>query len=515
LGGKVIYGLESDTGGAFCLPEARLAISGIQVARSIYDTLTVPDENNAYKPFLAKSVTHNADYTEWTIVLRDGILFSDGSTLDATVVKNNIDAYRGTYVAADGSKPRTPDLLSLVFANVASTTVVDPTTVKATMKKPWIAFDGLLWGSGRIGIMGQSQLDDKTSCDKKLIGTGPFKLKDATITNTQDIDLVKNPNHWEKDANGTQLPYLDALEWRSIPDESQRLNALQSGQITMEITSFGQSIAELRTLRDQGKVSSTESDKFTEVAYYLLNSSTPPFNNQAAREAVAFGFDRDTYNQVQDAGLLTPADGPFAPDNLGYVADTGFPHFDKTKAVAKVAQYKNEVGQDLSFTLTTTNEPSTIAGAQLFQQMMRDIGVPVQLAQTDQTSLINQAIAGQVQVFGWRNHPGGDPDTQYVWWHSVFTGTTNFGKISDPEVDRLLDDGRSNPDPAARKKDYQDLNRLMGTKVYNVWTFYSIWTVASAPNVHGLFGPDLPDGGGKPWPALVVGHSVAGLFVTK
>ena len=51
---------------------------------------------------------------------------------------------------------------------------------------------------------------------------------------------------------------------------------------------------------------------------------------------------------------------------------------------------------DLTFTLSTTNEPSTIAGAQLYQQMLKDVGIPTQLAQTDQTSLINQAIAGQV-----------------------------------------------------------------------------------------------------------------------
>jgi peptide/nickel transport system substrate-binding protein len=340
-------------------------------------------------------------------------------------------------------------------------------------------------------------------------------VKGGTITNTQDIDLVKNPNYWQKDANGVQLPYLDELEFRSITDETQRINALQSGEINMLMTDSGQSIAELRGLKDQGKVNTLESTQYAEVGYYLLNSSAPPFNNQAAREAVAFGYDRDTYNQVQGAGIRTNADGPFAPDNVGYVADTRFPHYDKAKAMAKVAQYKSETGQDLSFTMTTVNDAITLAGAQLFQQMMKDVGIPVQLAQTDQTSLINQAIAGQVQLFEWRNHPGGDPDTQYVWWNSNFAAATNFGKINDPEVDRLLDDGRSNPDAAARKKDYEDLNRLLGSKVYNVWQFYSLWTIATAPNVHGILGPDLPDGGGKPWPALVNGDSVAGLFVTK
>ena len=70
--------------------------------------------------------------------------FSDGSKLDSTVVKNNIDAFRGTYVAADGSKPRSPDLLSLAFANVKDDAVVDHLTLKVTPQ--------LKDGGGKIGV---------------------------------------------------------------------------------------------------------------------------------------------------------------------------------------------------------------------------------------------------------------------------------------------------------------------------------------------------------------------------
>src|SRR5690606_32129651 len=72
-GGSVTYGLEAETAGGWCLPEAQLAIAGIQVARTMYDTLTAPDENGDYVPFLAQSVEPNADYTQWTIKLREGV----------------------------------------------------------------------------------------------------------------------------------------------------------------------------------------------------------------------------------------------------------------------------------------------------------------------------------------------------------------------------------------------------------------------------------------------------------
>ena len=76
---RVTFALPAETSGGWCLQEGQLAISGIQVARAIYDTLTVPDVDEKYMPFLAESVTPNADCTVWTIKLRSGIKFHDGT----------------------------------------------------------------------------------------------------------------------------------------------------------------------------------------------------------------------------------------------------------------------------------------------------------------------------------------------------------------------------------------------------------------------------------------------------
>src|SRR5690606_32067359 len=111
-GGKMVYGLEAETTNGWCLPEGQLAISGIQVARTIYDTLTVPNGDGEFVPFLAESVTPDPDYTVWTIRLRPGIRFHDGSPLTAEVVKNNLDAYRGQYPG------RTSLLFQFVLADI-------------------------------------------------------------------------------------------------------------------------------------------------------------------------------------------------------------------------------------------------------------------------------------------------------------------------------------------------------------------------------------------------------------
>ncbi len=92
----------------------------------------------------------------------------------------------------------------------------------------------------------------------------------------------------------------------------------------------------------------------------------------------------------------------------------------------------------------------------------------------------------------WRNHPGGDPDKQYVWWYGG--SPVNFGKFDDPEINALLDQGRASTDADARREIYEDINRVFAAKLYNVWMNWTLWTVGTAPDVHGVLGPDTADG---------------------
>jgi peptide/nickel transport system substrate-binding protein len=502
-GGKVVYGLEAETADGFCLPEAQLAISGIMVARTIYDTLTRPDAEGKYEPWLAKSVEPNADYTQWTITLRDGVKFHDGTDLTAEVVKNNLDAYRGAYPT------RKPLLFTFTFQNIASVDVVDPATVTVTMKEPWVAFDAYLYGSGRVGMMAQSQLDDTQSCAEKLVGTGPFML-DEWVPN-QKLVAKKNPNYWAKDNEGRQLPYLDEIEYRPIVEVDQRVNALQSGEINAMHTSDPSTIADLRGTADSGDINLTESTDFGEVSYVMLNSSKPPFDNIKARQALAYAFNFDDYNQIRGKGILTRATGPFAPGNVGNLDDSGFPTFDLDKAKELVQQYEDETGQKLKFSYTTTQAASTLADAQFLKEQAGAAGMDVEIVTVDQSTQIDSAIQGNFEAIGWRNHPGGDPDEQYVWWQSTFP--TNFGRIKDSDIDNLLEEGRTTPGDAQRKTIYEDLNKRFASQVYNLWNYYTPWVVATANNVHGVLGEGPTSA--KPFPGLAVGNPVTYMWVDQ
>lgn len=503
-GGSVTYGLEAETAGGWCLPEAQLAIAGIQVARTMYDTLTAPDENGDYVPFLAQSVEPNADYTQWTIKLREGVKFHDGTALDSTVVKNNIDAFRGQYPA------RKSLLFVFVLSNIASVDVVDPLTLTVTTKTPWPAFPAFLHSSGRLGISGQAQLDDPATCDRNLIGTGPFKLKEWKLND--HLTAVKNPDYWQKDADGNQLPYLDEISYRPIPDSDARVNALLAGELTAMHTALPESIDRLRTEKENGKVGLVESDKYAEVGYIMLNASKAPFDNINARLAAAYSLDRESFNQVRNLGLTKVASGPFAEGSVGYLPDAGFPKYDLDKAKEYAAKYTEETGKPLEITVLSTPDPATVKSAQFIQEQVEKAGFKVNLKTVEQAALINNALGSDWNAMAWRNHPGGAPDLQYVWWNSG--APTNFGKFKDPEMDQLLNEGRAESDKAAAKTIYENVNKRFGSQVWNLWLNWTIWDIASAPDVHGVYGPDLP-GGEKPFPGLATGHPVSGMWVAK
>ena len=503
-GGKVIYGLEAENGGGWCLPEGQLAISGIQVARAIYDTLTVPDEEANYVPFLAETVESNDDFTEWTITLRDGITFHDGTPLNAEVVKNNLDAYRGVY------EGRSPLLFLFVFENIADVTATDDMTVTVTTKTPWPSFDAYLFSSGRLGMMAQAQLDDAETCDTKLIGTGPFKQ--VSWTQNESFQAEKNPDYWQTDENGQQLPYLDEIEFRPIVEGEARVNALLGGDINAMHTSGAEQIDALRIEEENGAINLVESDEFAEVAYGMFNTKLPPFDNIIARQAATYALDRETLNQVRNLDLFTMASGPFAPGEIGYLEDSGFPEYDLEKAQELVAQYEEETGQPLEFTLTSTNEASVVATAQFIQEQAEKAGMKVSLKQVEQAALINTALGGDWQAIAWRNHPGGNPDSQYVWWNSKMP--TNFSGINNPELDALLDQGRAESDPAAREEIYQDINRLFAENVYNLWLNWTLWDVGTSRDVFGVFGPLLPNGA-APFGGLATGHPVSGMWIQQ
>lgn len=498
-GGTLTYSLEGKTTG-FCVPRGQFAIAAIEVVSAIYDTLTQPTQDpDVYAPYLAKSVTGNADSTEWTIVVRPGVKFHDGTPLDGAAVKQNIDEWKKGI------------LLNFVYQDIDTTTVTAPDTVVVKTKRPWVDFPAFLWTSGRVGIAAPAQLNAGPGCETNLIGTGPFKLKSFDPT-SGDVSTVKNPDYWRKG-----LPYLDGLNFKPNEESASRLTGIAGGDIDLTHSSGGK---DLNTLKREAPKATivAEPDGRMEISHTLINVTRPPLDNVDARRAVALAVDRKRLNQLANEGTSRLADQVFDTKVTGYLPNLKYPAQNTVEAKKLVEKYKAAHGGQFAFEIQSTFDQSTQALFQEVKRQLAAVGVTVNLPKpVDQATIISKAIGGAVDSFGWRNYPGQDPDTLYVWFYGK--SIVNFNHVDDPIINKALDDGRTNRDPAVRKKAYETFNKRMTDQVYNFWTWYTQWFVASQPNVHGVVGEPLPDAQGnptgKPVPMIAGIHQTVGLWKSK
>jgi peptide/nickel transport system substrate-binding protein len=493
-GGAIQYGLEAETGGGWCLPRAQLATSGTEVATAIYDTLMVPNAHGTMVPLLAKRVDHNSSYTAWTIGLRPGVTFHDGSPLTAAAVKQNIDAWR--------SGP----IFAFAYRDIADTAVMDPLTVEVTTKRPWVDFDWYLYEDGRVGIAAPAQLDSAETCATHPIGTGPFEFDHWTLN--VELVVLKNREYWRRDDRGTQLPYLDKITFRPVPETSQRVNALQAGQLDAMYASSPIALDQLRGNGSQFRYL-REPPGRRPVRYYLLNVKNPPFSNLVARRAAAFAIDRNQINSVHNDGRLTAANGPFDNQVVGYVRQPGFPAHDLKRARSLVRQYKSTHGGKFAAVLETDTDVQNQAEAQLVQAQLERAGIEVTISVGDETGFVNAALGGQFGILQVANHQGDDPDQNYGWWSS--TSPANFGHFDDPTLQALLDEGRSEVDPQKRRKIYEAINRRFAEQVYNLWAYYYSSTIVAKRRIHGLDGALLPDQGGRQ--LFINVHPLSGIWL--
>jgi peptide/nickel transport system substrate-binding protein len=232
--------------------------------------------------------------------------------------------------------------------------------------------------------------------------------------------------------------------------------------------------------------------------------------------------DNQVLSEDREAGVEPPANGPYSPTQVGYLEDTGYPEFDLQGAIDLVNEYEAENGP-LSITFNTTNDPYNRETNELIAANWQAAGIDVTINTVEQGQYILDALQGNFQVFGWRNHGGVDPDSQRIWWHSE-TGDAatnplalNFGGIDDPDIDAQLEIIRTSNDDAERQAAAEEINRIFGEQVYNIWNTWTVWGLAHKPTVHGIHDFAFPDGGGGTLPGAGIAgtHQVSQMWVEQ
>jgi peptide/nickel transport system substrate-binding protein len=172
--------------------------------------------------------------------------------------------------------------------------------------------------------------------------------------------------------------------------------------------------------------------------------------------------------------------------------------------------------------------PKAVRLAELVQQRAQKLGVKVGIVKRDQAALIDDAIGKKYQAMLFRNYPGGDPDINYVWWYGAKTNPVNFGGYDDETINKLLDEGRSEPDQDKRADIYKQVGQEFAKQVWSMWSWYTPWAVVEKSNVHNILGPPLPgddpskageattdDPEFQPYTGLATGHSLIGLWIDQ
>ncbi len=522
-GGTLVYGLEADTANGWAPYRSSLATSGYIPLESVTDTLFAVTDAGDVVPYLVDTVEHNADYTQWTMHLRDGIVFQDGSPFDGDAVKFNMDTCiyspltAGALTTIDHVEASGQDVT--VFVRGGS----------------WVAFPA--YYAGGCGYMMSAkwlrsladvpQRDPKnpaydatlaaTPADgdpAKPVGLGAFTFDSYTPGNGNSFKAVRNDTYWRgpKGITGEDLPYLDAIEAVVAVDEEGRSNALPAGDFDVMMTANSDTISQFLD-DDSFKVDS--STRYGDTGYAMLNvaqgptldpegkNANSPLLNVDCRRALAYGIDVDRYIKERGAGLVPKANGPFPPGSIGYLKDTGYPNYDPEKAKSEMDTCLAALGTDhIEFSYNTTNDPFNIESNTLIISMWTDLfgdKVQAKISPIEQGQYIGLALVGSFNAVGWRSHSGLDPDTQRLWWQSTSASplgalALNFGRFQDPDMDAQMAIIKSNPDPAARKAAAEQVNRIFGEKVYNWWLAWALWGIISQPYVNGVQADLLPDG---------------------
>jgi ABC-type transport system substrate-binding protein len=486
-GGSLVFGLEGDNTGWNPTVDT-WAISGHTVALAVFDPLAAYDADGVPQPYLAESFEHSADFTTWTIHLRPGVQFHDGTPCDAAAVAKALNAYREAFLTMS------------VYSSVTDVSTPDDLTVVLTMDAPWASFPAILATQAGY-VPAPAQLDAEGEASKIPIGTGPFQYESWAPGG--DFVAVRNDHYWQEG-----LPYLDEVTFRPIIDPVSRENSLLTGDIDMTQTSDADSIVRLRDEAATGHVQIMEDPGEQEEQSILLNNSAPPFNDERARKALVLATDVDAYLQITGGGITPAADGPFVPTSPWY-SKPDYPAFDADAARALVADYEADNGP-LSFSLAGFNDSKTTESMQALEAMYESVGMDVELESVEQQALGVKAISGDFEALSWRQFSAPDPDGDYVWWH---TGSDDpqvvnldFARIDDPQVDEALDEARATDDVDVRKAAYADLQQRFADLLPYVWLAHTTWSVAAGPDVRGLSNGPLPDGS----PSMPFGGQLSG-----
>ncbi|MSP48993.1 MAG: peptide ABC transporter [Alphaproteobacteria bacterium] len=405
------------------------------VYRNIFDNMATRDDDGKIAPQVATSWKAIDDSTiEFT--LRSDIKFHDGTALTADDVAFTIK--RITDPAF-----KSPQLDQ--FNKIVATEVVNPTTIRV---KTAGVYPVLMAQLAKLRIVPKAHIEKigNEQFNQGPVGSGAYKF--GSIQRGVKVVLTRNDAYW-----GAKGPF-PTVEFRAVPDAATRMADLRSGRADLIVTINSDHAKELKADANT-KVLSVLSER---VAYFMLNSLTGPTADLRVRQAISHAIDRQGIIDGLMGGYDKPVATMLSPVHVGYSEGFKGPVYDPAKAKALL----KDVGAPATGTFTLFTSPvfdQRIVTA--IQQMLRDVGLKVEITSSDFANWLKRAQAapaefGEVTFSRWSCGCQDADGILYPLYHSK----SQWAKSNNPAMDAELDAGRSTLNEAARLAHYKKVNEI-------------------------------------------------------
>jgi glutathione transport system substrate-binding protein len=420
------------------------------MAKSFYEGLFGFDRNMKLIPVLAESYEASKDGLTYTIKLKHGIKFHDGTDFNADAVKVNFDR-----VTNPDNKLKRYGLYSII----AKTEVVDPYTARITLKEPFSAFiNDLAHPSGvMISPAALKQWGNKDIAFHP-VGTGPFKF--VEWKSTDYLKVAKFDGYWRKG-----YPKVDTITWKPVVDNNSRAALMQTGEAHFTFP-VPYEVAEVLKQKPDLEVVAAPS---IVLRYLSMNTQQKPFDNPKVRQAIAYAINKDALAKVAFNGYATPAQG-VAPQGVEYAVKIGPWPYD----LAKAKQLLTEAGYPNGFETelwSAYNHTTAQKVTQFIQQQLQQIGIRTKITLLE---------AGQrvEKVESWQDPATAPVRLYYVGW-STSTGEAdwalrpllygeswpprlfNTAYYKNPKVDADIKGAQLTTDSAEKARLYRDAQQTI------------------------------------------------------
>jgi peptide/nickel transport system substrate-binding protein len=475
-GGNLTIGVRSDF--TILDPHVTSSVSDGIFMMAVFDRLVERAQDGTLYPGLATKWSVSPDGLTWTLALRKGVKFHDGTDFNADAVKINFDRM---------VDPATKSEYAIFeLGPYVGTEVVDPYTVNVKMSRPYGPLPvGLsTYGMGMVSPAAIKKYGQDLG--QHPVGSGPFMFKEwapkdhVTVTAFPHYDWPSGREKHEGRA------YLDEVRFNFIPETATRLAALGSGQID---AASGLAPADWKSLDPNAFTTSKVLLEGYPPAGGFLNVEKFPTDDLKVRQAMEYAINRDEINEVVFEGTAEPADGIISTFAWAYDKDSALYSFDPDKAASLLDEagwklegdVRQKDGKDLAVVLLFFPTLNTLA--EVIQAQLQAVGFKADIVSEDNPAQQADAQAGKHNLV-WTQWEGVDPaDLNKIFGTGKdrinITGGWNFSHYSVPEVDKLFEQGEAESDQEKRRAIYdqiqmkvmQDAAYIPFYNVTNLWAF--------------------------------------------